>query len=279
MPALSDAAVWQTFHAPWSARATGLVWPILAVSLVACDHVTPSPPNVPTPALPTVTTVTITGLPTTLTVGQTAQLTASATLPDGTRLNAAGQVTWQSSAISVVTVSATGLLMVVASGEADVTATLQTVRGIVHVVVAKSPPLASTYDISGVVHESAPTENVLLSGATVGIHFAGCPTCPHEGQKTTTDAQGRFTLPGIDTAGFTLWVQKPGYEATPFNIAMLPRDLHPDIGSPPSFVNVSQVFEDTYHLSDCVSERPEILRGRSSIVSRPWTFLFTIEAS
>jgi Big-like domain-containing protein len=170
---LSYPAVWQTFHAPCSARSTGFVWPILAISLVACDYVTPSPPNVPTPTLPTVTTVTITGLPTTFTVGETAQLTASATLPDGTRLNATGQVTWQSSAISVVTVSATGLLTVVASGEADVTATLQTVRGVVHVVVAKPSPLVPTYDITGVVHESAPTEDVVLAGATVGIHFAG----------------------------------------------------------------------------------------------------------
>jgi hypothetical protein len=186
-------------------------------------------------------------------MGQSVQLTASATLPDGTHLNATSQVTWHSSAAAVVTVSATGLLTVVAPGEADVTATLQSVRGVVHVVVLKpAPPPIPTYDITGVVHESAPTENVTLAGATVGIHFAGCPTCPHDNQETTTDVTGHFTLPGIDTPGFWLVVSKPGYDTTDYYIAQLPRDQHPDIGVAPQFAIIQQIFEGTYNLAaDC----------------------------
>jgi len=64
-------------------------------------------------------------------------------------------------------------LTVVGAGEADVMASFQTARAVAQVIIAGPIPPPVTWDISGVVHESAPTENVLLSGATVGIHFAG----------------------------------------------------------------------------------------------------------
>jgi hypothetical protein len=52
-------------------------------------------------------------------------------------------------------------------------------------------------------------------------------------------------------------VRKPGYDAAPFNIAMLPRDQHPDIGVAPTFAIVQQVFEDHYSLAaDCVGTTP-----------------------
>jgi hypothetical protein len=178
-----------------------------------------------------VTAVTISGVPVAPTVGQSVQLSATATLPDGSRLHATTQAAWQSSAAGIANVTATGLLTIVTAGEVDVSATLQGVRGTAHLSIG---PVKRGFDISGVVHESAPTENVLLPGATVGIHFAGCPTCPHEGQETIADDQGRFTLPGIETAGFTLWARRPGYDPMPFNIAMLPRDQHPSIGLVPS---------------------------------------------
>ena len=173
-------------------------------------------------------------MPSAFAIGQTVQLKASASLPDGTHLDATGQVTWQSSALAVVTVSAAGLLTVVAPGEADVIATLQTVRSVGHVVVLKPVPPAPSYDISGVVHESAPTENVMVAGATVGIHFAGCPSRPNDNQSTTTDDSGRFELTGIGAAGFALVVSKPGYDSTSYRIAQLPRDQHSSIGLVPA---------------------------------------------
>jgi hypothetical protein len=95
-------------------------------------------------------------------------------------------------------------------------------------------PVLITFDISGVVHESAPTEDVVLSGATVGIHFVGCPTCPHDNQSTTTDDAGHFTLTGLETAGFMLVVSKPGYDTVSYGIVELPRDQHPTIGVQPN---------------------------------------------
>ena len=128
--------MWRRRHA-WCGRTAIGVLPSLAVAaaLAACDRATPTPPVSPTPTLPNVASVMISGLPSTFTIGQSVQLTASATLPDGTRLNATSQATWQSSAATVVTVSGAGLLTVLASGEADVSATLQGVRGTVHLNV------------------------------------------------------------------------------------------------------------------------------------------------
>jgi hypothetical protein len=98
-----------------------------------------------------------------------------------------------------------------------------------------SSPVTSpvAFDISGVVHESAPTEHVALSGVSVAIHFVGCPTCPPDHEATTTDASGRFTLPGIERAGFSLIVSKPGYETTTFAVTHLPHDSRPDIAMLP----------------------------------------------
>jgi hypothetical protein len=59
------------------------------------------------------------------------------------------------------------------------------------------------------------------------------PTCPHDNQVATTDDAGHFTLSGIQTAGFTLWARRAGYDATPYDIAVLPRDQHPDISLTP----------------------------------------------
>ena len=215
-------------------------WALALVVLTACEATPPATPATPTPPLPAVTALTIDGLPNVFAIGQSVQLKVSATLPDGTRLDATGQVTWQSSDEKVMTVSAAGLLTVTGPGEADLTATLRSVRGTAHLTVPKPG-----YAITGVVHESAPTHGVLLAGATVGIHFAGCPTCPHDNQETTTDSTGHFTLPGIDSAGFSLVVSKSGYDTANFYVAQLPRDQHPDVSLAPSFAIVRQVFEGT----------------------------------
>ena len=203
---------------------------LLLLGLGACANPTPSPPTAPT--LPSASSVTISGLPPAFTIGQSVQLRASVALPDGTQLDATSKVIWQSSDPNVATVSSTGLLAAGGPGDTEVTATFEQLRGTAHVMVSTPLPTPVRNDISGVVHETEPTEGVPVAGATVGIHFVGCPACPHDNQTTTTDSSGGFTLPGIDTAGFTLVVTKPGYETTSYGIVMLPRDQHPRIALP-----------------------------------------------
>ena len=212
---------------------------LVLTMLAGCGGAPPSSPATPTPTTSPITSVSISGVPASPTVGQSVQLRALITRQDGTASDGTSQVAWQSSDAAVATVNATGLLAIAGPGDADVTATLQSVRGSAHVTVSKPipPPVRGT-TISGVIHESAPTEDVVVAGATVGIHFVGCPTCPNDNQSTTTDDAGHFTLTGVEIAGFGLVVSKPGYETTTYGIAELPRDQHPDISLPPTTAQV-----------------------------------------
>lgn len=102
----------------------------LSLALVACGS--DSPP--PTPAAPTPTTSTVQVRATgeasgPLEAGQTRQLAATATLSTGSTSDVTQQATWQSSAPGVATVSPAGLVTAVAEGEAEISATFQSVRG------------------------------------------------------------------------------------------------------------------------------------------------------
>lgn len=92
----------------------------LAVSVaVGCSEPSPTP-AAPTSAVPS--SLTIVGVPTTPSIGQSAQLTARATLADGTSKVVTDGVAWQSSNAAVAAVSTTGLLTVAGSGDADINA-------------------------------------------------------------------------------------------------------------------------------------------------------------
>jgi hypothetical protein len=112
----------------------------LAISLVVagtgCGG-SSSTPAAPSPQA-SVASIAITGTPSLTFVGQTGQLTATATLSDGTIQSVTSSAMWQSSNQSVVTVSSNGLATAVAVGQATITATAQ----------AKSGTLAMTVSIA-----------------------------------------------------------------------------------------------------------------------------------
>jgi len=212
-----------------SARLYRMVLCGALVANSACDSNKPSPAVAPTPTPSTITAVIVAGISAGLGVGQSVQLTASVVRSDGTRSDATTSATWQSSDAAVATVSTAGLLTAIGFGDAEVTATVESVRGTAHVAVVRSTPPPIRYELTGVVHESAPTTTTPVSGATVGIHFVGCPSCPRDNETTSTDQAGRFTFTGIEIGGFALVVNKPGYDQTEYAIAQLPRDASPDI--------------------------------------------------
>ena len=216
----------------------GAVLTVFAIG--ACDGQSPetthpTSPASPTPATPaptgetpstpttaqTVTSLSITGVPQSFTVGQTLPLTATASLSDGTRKDLPGSdITWQSSDGRVATISSAGLLTLVGAGSADLKATYQNIAGTARAV--------ATFDVSGVVHESAPTESA-VPGALVGIRFG-----PQDGQTTTTDVTGHFSFHKIEAPGFTIWASKTDYDAASWGVVQLPRDAVADIHMTPS---------------------------------------------
>lgn len=97
-------------------------------SPTAPTPVAPAPPPV-TPATPTISSVTVSGTSSFTEAGARAQFTAMATLSDGTSEDRTSAATWLTSNASVATVSSQGLVTVLASGDASITASVSDVRG------------------------------------------------------------------------------------------------------------------------------------------------------
>jgi Bacterial Ig-like domain (group 2)/Putative binding domain, N-terminal len=120
---------------PW------LVLTSLCLAVAACGSDSPSPV---TPAAPTPTTTAVQVRASgdasgPIEAGQTRQLVATATQSTGATTDVTQQATWQSSAAAVATVSSTGLVTAVAQGEAEISATFQSVRGTMGVGVRPIP--------------------------------------------------------------------------------------------------------------------------------------------
>ncbi len=125
------------------------------------------------PVPPTVTSVDVTGAAGSLLPQQTVQLSAVARLSNGTS-NSTPAVSWSTSAASVATVSASGLVTAVAAGTATITATVGAVSGTLTITV--TPPATSA--LASVVATLADA-TLLLAQTTqatvVGRDGAGAP--------------------------------------------------------------------------------------------------------
>ena len=112
---------------------------VLGAAVAACDKSSPTEPTgPPPPAAVTVTAVTVAGN-VDVSEGSTSQLTATATLSDGSTENDTTQATWTSSNTMVATVSGTGLVTAIGTGTADISATYsgQTGRRTLQVLPAR----------------------------------------------------------------------------------------------------------------------------------------------
>ena len=127
-----------------SCSRTFRVWTVLVgVTLAAAcgGGDSPSPTALPTvPDPPRATTVTVSRTTAELDVGETVQLTAEVR-DQNSNVMAAATVTWTSSAGSVATVNASGLVTGVAEGTATITASAGSAQGTAHIAVAN--PVAS----------------------------------------------------------------------------------------------------------------------------------------
>jgi hypothetical protein len=105
---------------------------VLSLSLavaMACGDDTPAPPAAPSPTTSAVQVRATGDASQPLEPGQTRQLTATATLSTGTTSDVTSQASWLSSAPAVATVSAAGVVTALTEGDAEISATYQSVRG------------------------------------------------------------------------------------------------------------------------------------------------------
>ena len=177
----------------------------LSAFIGACGHdganstvvSAPTSPTTPTPPTPApVMSVTISGIPENPT--ESFQLTASAALRDGTKTDVTGAAAWGTTDSRVATVTSTGRVTVLQSGEVDVRAVYEGVTGSVHLVLN----VPGKFTLSGVVQENG-MDGAPVNGARVQIVI---------GPFVYTDSQGAFTLRGVSSGRAILEVTKDGYQ-------------------------------------------------------------------
>jgi hypothetical protein len=106
--------------------------------------------------------------------------------------------TWQSSNAQFASVSSSGYVTILGTGDVDLTATYQGVTGAAHVSVS----LPNTFTLRGVVDEIAPNVRG-IAGAHVQVIGGG---------DTLSDDQGMFAIPGVSAGRIMIECSKAGYQ-------------------------------------------------------------------
>jgi len=157
----------------------------------------PTPP----PPTPTVTAVTVSGAGSPG-VGDTVQLTATATFSDGTTQTVTAQATWESSNQAIVTITSGGLASFLAQGDADIKATFKAVAGTSHVTV--STKVAARFTLTGTVTDA--TNGNALPNVNARVIDG-----PDTGRGGVTDATGRFTITSLTAGSFQVQFTRSDY--------------------------------------------------------------------
>jgi hypothetical protein len=160
---------------------------------------TPTPPSPTPPPATTVTKVAISGNGQLTGLGQTSQLTATATLSDNTTTDATARATWTVSDARVATVSTTGLLTVMQFGAASVSVQYQNRYASLGVTATPS----GTFVIAGRVREPG-------AGGIANVQVVDTMT----GRATTSDSEGEFSLAELSVLQAHFKAEPPGYEPT-----------------------------------------------------------------
>jgi hypothetical protein len=176
-----------------------------STSATAPTPVTPSPPA---PATATLVTVTVSGL---AAISSNAQMTASARYSDSSTRDVTSLAAWESSAPSLATVSSTGAVTVVGTGDVELRATYQNIAGTMRVAVTKTPPPA-TFVLTGIVRDSS--TRMPLAG--VEVRMIG-----DSDGRTTTDQVGGYTLDGLPAGRIFVEFTKGSYQLLEISVTMV----------------------------------------------------------
>lgn len=179
-----------------------LVVTLLAPIWTSCGSHKPSPTTPTAPTTPTspaqgVTRVSISGNVTLTRIGETTQLTSTATLSDNTTKDVTNDGRWLLSDIRVITISSTGLITVVGFGAHDIFFTYQTQAA--QMTVTATPQ--GTFVIAGRVRE--PGVSGLASVRVVDTI---------SGRSATTNSSGQFSLAELPRLQARFKAEKEGYE-------------------------------------------------------------------
>ena len=147
---------------------------------------------------PTVTAVAVSG--TAPAVGSTSQLTATATLSDGSAPVVTSLATWQSSNPAVLTVSTAGIATAVAAGDADVTATYAGVSGKARLTVSPR-----RYSLTGTITDDGTGRAIVAARVEV-------LTGVNAGSAVSTDASGGYAFDALAADTFRIRASADDYQ-------------------------------------------------------------------
>jgi hypothetical protein len=147
-----------------------------------------------------------------------------ARLVDGSTVDVTRSAIWQSSNTQLATVSSTGSVTVVGTGDVDLQATYQSVSASVRVFVSHP----TTAAVTGRVVEAGPDARP-VAGARVQIL---------EVNNTLSDERGAFELRGIPKGRAIIEVSKAGYE-TWSNMLDIENDVDLTVALTPMAAGVS----------------------------------------
>jgi plastocyanin len=142
--------------------------PVLVVLLACGDGGTGS---VPGPGGSTVASVSIGNVPTTITVGQSAQLTATALDASHAPVANPGTFVWSSGAISVATVDQTGKITGVSPGSTTISASVAGIVATASIPVTPSPAAKDT--VFTIQETFVPNQVTITPGSSVVFAFGG----------------------------------------------------------------------------------------------------------
>jgi hypothetical protein len=179
----------------------------IAIGLISCGGGGGDSPTTPSPPTPTVSSVSVTGPEAAAKAGDSAQFTATASFSNGTSQNITSQATWQSSSATVATVTPAGMVTAVAPGEADISASYQSITGRMKITV-----VPRTANLCGVVRESGGGG---IRGARVEVRDGA-----NAGRTTDSDNGGNYCLNQLEAGNFTLRISLSGYEAVEQFVAL-----------------------------------------------------------
>jgi len=188
-------------------RKSFLICVVAALQGTGCggSHDAAAPPLAPTSvdvSLRPPTALTVTGRKSFSVVGETSQLTAIATWPDGNARDVTPDVRWNSHDPSVATISSSGIATAVGFGVARIDAAYGSLNSTHHVSVTP----AGTFAVTGEVREPG-------QGALGEVRVFE----PVSGRSTLTDQTGNYTL--LALASTHLRFEKDGYEPGELDIA------------------------------------------------------------
>jgi carboxypeptidase family protein/Big-like domain-containing protein len=202
------------------ATATLAITTLMACSGKSVDNPTAPSPSLPATPGPAVSALVITNQAVS---DNTMQMIATARFADATTRDVTTSSTWVSSNTSVATISSSGMLTIVSSGDVDVRADYQGAAASLHLVLNRPPDPRTHFALSGTAREVSPGTQV-LGNVRIAITEG-----PDAGTTVTSDPSGQFRFASVSATRVSLEATRDGFQLWRMTNLMIAADTRIDV--------------------------------------------------